>query len=119
MSDEVISYYDDGKSIYQKEWFLNGKLHKEDGPAVIGYYLSGDIEYEVWYLNGNEHRTDGPSYVEYAEYYNPESDEAFKIIFQCWYLNGKQFWPEDWLAKNGYKWPLTEDQQTEFLLVFG
>ena len=83
MSDEVISYYDDGKPIYQKEWFLNGKLHREDVPAVISYYRSGDIEYEVWYLNG------------------------------------KQFWPEDWLAKNGYKWPLTKDQQTEFLLVFG
>jgi hypothetical protein len=39
---EVI-VQDDG----DKEWYLNGKLHREDGPAVE--YSSGT---KVWYLNG-------------------------------------------------------------------
>jgi len=30
-----------------KEWFLHGKLHREDGPAVE--YVDGD---KYWYLNG-------------------------------------------------------------------
>jgi len=32
-----------------KCWFLDGKLHREDGPAVD--YISG---YKYWYLNGIE-----------------------------------------------------------------
>ena len=32
-----------------KEWRLNGKLHREDGPAVEG--ANG---YKAWYLNGKE-----------------------------------------------------------------
>ena len=30
-----------------KEWYLNGQLHREDGPAVE--YANGD---KYWYLNG-------------------------------------------------------------------
>ena len=30
-----------------KEWYLNGKLHREDGPAIE--YADGGKE---WYLNG-------------------------------------------------------------------
>ena len=54
-----------------KEWFLNGKFHKEDGPACE--YSSGIKE---WWLNGKRHRTDGPA-VEY-----PDGTKH-------WYLNGK------------------------------
>ena len=32
-----------------KEWYLNGLLHREDGPAVE--YANGDKE---WYLNDEE-----------------------------------------------------------------
>jgi len=44
-----------------KEWYLNGKLHRLDGPAVE--YADGS---KFWYLNGKLHRTDGPA-VEYAD----------------------------------------------------
>jgi hypothetical protein len=43
-------------SIGTKEWFLNGKLHREDGPAII--YADGT---KFWYLNGKLHREDGPA----------------------------------------------------------
>ena len=46
-----------------KEWFLNGKRHREDGPAIES--LNGD---KWWHLNGNLHREDGPA-VEYANGY--------------------------------------------------
>jgi len=37
-----------------KEWFLNGKRHREDGPAIE--YASGT---KAWFLNGKLHREDG------------------------------------------------------------
>ena len=54
-----------------KRWFLNGKLHREDGPAVEG--LKG---YKAWFLNGKRHREDGPA----VEWGDGEIE---------WYLNGK------------------------------
>jgi hypothetical protein len=53
------------------QWFLNGVLHRHDGPAVE--YNNG---HKIWYLNGKYHRADGPAH----EYSN-----GHKI----WYLNGK------------------------------
>ena len=43
-----------------KCWFLNGKYHREDGPAVELY--GGNKQ---WYLNGNLHREDGPAIEHY------------------------------------------------------
>ncbi len=39
-----------------KHWYLNGKLHREDGPAIE--YADG---HKFWYLNGRRHRVDGPA----------------------------------------------------------
>jgi len=71
----------------KKEWFLNGKLHREDGPAIK--YSNG---YKEWWLNGEYHREGGPA-VEYAN------------GTKYWYLNGKQFFlqKEYWEALEKYK----------------
>jgi hypothetical protein len=39
-----------------EEWYLNGMLHREDGPAVI--YADGVCE---WWQQNKLHRTDGPA----------------------------------------------------------
>jgi len=39
-----------------QNWYLNGWLHREDGPAIE--WANGD---RFWYLNGNKHRADGPA----------------------------------------------------------
>ena len=39
-----------------KRWYLNGKKHRTDGPAIE--WIDGN---KVWYLNGELHRTDGPA----------------------------------------------------------
>ncbi len=44
-----------------KEWFKNGKQHREDGPALE--LISGQ---KHWYKEGLWHREDGPA-VEYAD----------------------------------------------------
>jgi hypothetical protein len=68
----------DGK----KCWYLNGLLHRVDGPAVE--YADGT---KCWYLNGKRHRTDGPA-IEYAD--GPK----------YWYLNGKELTKEEFDAMN-------------------
>ena len=60
-----------------KYWFLNDKLHREDGPAIE--YASGS---KSWYLNGKLHREDGPA-IECAD-----GDKS-------WYLNGKKVTEEE------------------------
>lgn len=42
-----------------QRWYLNGKLHREDGPA-IEYCNNGD---KYWLIEGRPHRTDGPATV--------------------------------------------------------
>ena len=73
-----------------KEWFLNDKLHCEDGPAIE--YPDGS---KYWYLNGKLHREDGPA-IEYAD--------GTKV----WYLNGKEIHPEIlvdlWLEREVFCW---------------
>ena len=44
-----VRVYDNGTKL----WFLNGKLHREDGPAYE--YADGD---KYWYLNGKEYTED-------------------------------------------------------------
>ena len=55
-----------------KHWYLKGKLHREDGPAIER--AGGTKE---WYLNDMRHREDGPA----VEFNNGD---------KYWYLNGKQ-----------------------------
>ena len=38
---------------------LNGKCHREDGPAIIEADGS-----QIWYLNGKCHRLDGPAVIQ-------------------------------------------------------
>jgi hypothetical protein len=56
----------------EKRWFLNDKLHREDGPAVE--FADGR---KYWFLHGKYHREDGPD-VEY-----PDGRK-------CWYLNSEE-----------------------------
>jgi len=61
-------FYPDG----DQAWFLNGELHREDGPAYI--YKN---ESQEWFLNGVRHREDGPAII----YANGT---------QAWYVNGSR-----------------------------
>ena len=87
-----------------KSWYLNGKLHREDGPAVE--WSNGD---KLWYLNGEQHREDGPA-VEYAagdkfwflnNKLHREDGPAieFSSGAKFWYLNGQEYSEEDFLKK--------------------
>jgi len=81
----------------RKYWYLNGELHREDGPAV-----ECPDGRKYWYLNGKFHREDGPA----VEHPNGTKE---------WYLNGELHreggpaieWP------NGTKdWYLNDEEVT-------
>ena len=85
-------------------WYLNGKLHRVDGPAVecadgsSSWWLNGNlhrvdgpaVEWHTgsrqWFLNGKRHREDGPA-CEYAD------------GSRCWYLGGVKYTEEEFLKK--------------------
>jgi hypothetical protein len=84
-----------------KSWYLNGELHREDGPAIE--WADGT---KSWYLNGNLHREDGPA-VEWAN-----GDKQ-------WCLNHEEVHPEAivdlWLSRGVFCWC----DQTNGCLNFG
>jgi hypothetical protein len=67
-----------------KCWYLNGKRHREDGPAIE--YANGS---KFWYLNDKLHREDGPAI---------ESANGNKF----WFLNGKRLTISKWLDLNNH-----------------
>ena len=71
-----------------KRWYLNGKKHRTDGPAIE--WIDGN---KVWYLNGELHRTDGPAV---------ENANGNKY----WYLNNELVAMEDVLPdpKDQFWW---------------
>jgi len=58
-------------------WYLNGKRHREDGPAVE--FASGA---KFWYKNNKYHREGGPA----VEHSNGDRE---------WYLNGEWMTEEE------------------------
>jgi hypothetical protein len=92
-----------------KVWILDGKYHREDGPAI--QWLNGSEEWlfedqfhrvggpaveningdKAWYIHGKLHREDGPA-IENADGY------------KGWYINGEKSTEEEvmsrWNAKH-------------------
>jgi len=77
---------------------VNGKLHREDGPAVI--YNNRSWE---WFINGKRHREDGPA-IEYFDG-NP---------IRCWYLNNITYSFEEWLEKT----PILDEEKVFLRLKY-
>ena len=79
------------------EWYENGMLHREDGPAVIHANGSKD-----WCLRGRVHRNDGPA----AEH----EDGSFS-----WYLDGRNYPYMTWLEKTD----CSDEQKVMIRLIYG
>jgi len=78
-----------------KYWYLNRKLHREDGPAIEGH-----DGHKVWYLNGKYHREGGPA-VEY-----PDGTKE-------WYFNGllhREDGPASEFTDGGKRWWLNDEE---------
>jgi hypothetical protein len=94
MIEYTVKVYADGS----KTWWLNGKQHREDGPAVE--CADG---HKFWYLNDKLHREDGPA-VEYA------------YDYKSWYLNDNPMTEEEHKAAMN---PAVEMTMEEICKVLG
>lgn len=74
---EILQTTCEVNSIGIKFWYLNGKLHRLDGPAIE--IADGTKQ---WYLNDKKHRIDGPA-VEMA---NGQKE---------WWIDGKKYTEEE------------------------
>ena len=78
MNNPKITYHDNG-NVLSESYYLNGKRHRENGPAFIFYYKNGKIYFEHYYLNDKYHRENGPAVIFY---------DNGKIESERYYLNG-------------------------------
>ena len=89
----TILHREDGPAVEysngDKEWWINGRVHRIDGPAIE------TDAYNMWYVNGKRHRTDGPT-ITWAD------------GSKFWWINGIRLSPEKeailnewWDNKNG------------------
>ena len=78
MIEYTVKVYDNG----DRFWDLNGKRHREDGPAIE--WADGSKE---WLRHGNRHREDGPAI------------ECSQAGVNYWYLDGVRYTEEEFNKK--------------------
>ncbi len=84
MSEAEIYHYLDG-TMSMEMHYVDGKPHREDGPAEIGYHKDGSVSVESYYRNGILHREDGPAIIEY--------DRDGGVIEEKWFTDDNEFTP--------------------------
>lgn len=100
----------DGPSIIYRDgsyvWYLDGKLHREGGPAI---HLRSLYRYDQYYFHGQKHRIDGPAYISYQVSRTKE-----KIIqTRQWYLYNESLpgkLVEQWIQNNQIDLSTTQGQ---------
>ena len=45
------THYEDG-SVWYEQYYIDGKIHRVDGPALINYNEDGSVNYEVYRIDG-------------------------------------------------------------------
>lgn len=87
----------------RQEWYVDGRLHRSDGPAVI----RADGRQE-WYVDGQRHRLDGPAVI-YAD------------GTQVWYVRGVDLTDAvaAWMESQKIKYPWDLETQVYFQLTWG
>jgi hypothetical protein len=85
----------------KRQWTLNGKLHRENGPACI--WPSGT---KTWFINGKRHRLNGPAiewsdgskewYIDSQRHREDGPAVEWSAGYKEWFLNDK------WYEENDY-----------------
>ena len=96
----------DGRYVYangRQAWYVDGQLHRVDGPAIIGADGS-----QTWYVDGQRHRTDGPAII--------GADGR-----QAYWIYGKDIAQEvaAWISIHNVTWPFDDNTRIQFILTFG
>jgi hypothetical protein len=64
---------------YNETWFMDGKHHRIDGPAMISRCpVTGAITYEAWFQHGKLHRVDGPALIK-------RKPDTGRVYYSVWF----------------------------------
>ena len=93
----AVEYFNGDKS-----WWVDDKCHRTDGPAIE--LISG---YKSWYVDSKLHRTDGPAvefvngdkswYVDGKRHRTDGPAVEYSNNAKEWWVNGKQYSQEDFM----------------------
>lgn len=92
----IYDYFEDG-SISEARYYLDGSLHRDDGPAVITYAPGGDILESHIYKNGVKHSNGNPtnsvlsSELALTREVDPQARQHGNMIYFKKYGKGKTF----------------------------
>ena len=75
----------------------NGLLHRIDGPASVRHHAHDQIS-EAWYVEGKLHREGGPAVSRYVVDADAVSGKGFLIIVQYW-LNDTLYAHDDYVRQ--------------------
>jgi hypothetical protein len=108
-----------------QQWYLNGFLHREDGPA---FCLP---QCEEWYFEGYLHRIGAPALTRFGDRYwmvkgKIHREDGPAIMFKHeskhnrWFINDIDITVEvkQWLKENGFRYPLNVSEKVLFKLRF-
>jgi hypothetical protein len=72
----------------QESWEIDGRRHREDGPAEISRHPdTGIVVREWWYKGGLFHRDDGPAVVR-------RDAVTGRTVYSSWYQHGNKIAPK-------------------------
>lgn len=89
----IISFYnapDNSEYTLYKEWQLDGKFHRTDGPAKEWFFTNGKPKKHEWYINDQKHRECGPAMIIFDAHGNAVNEE--------WWFNGTQYSEDSWVV---------------------
>jgi antitoxin component YwqK of YwqJK toxin-antitoxin module len=61
-----------------KMYYVEGELHREDGPAFLWYYEFSGLEFEKYFIRGMEHRNNEPAKIFYSKNGEIERKEYYR-----------------------------------------
>jgi antitoxin component YwqK of YwqJK toxin-antitoxin module len=86
----ICEYYANGQLAYERYW-LNGKRHNPNAPAVRGWHENGQLWYEAYYLNGKRHNPNAPAVRGWHE--------NGQLWYEQYWLNSEELTKEQFEAK--------------------
>ncbi len=99
---------------------VNGRWHRDDGPAYQEWNDAGELTLEIWYQNDRMYRDNGPAYQKW--------NDAGELIKEGWRQNGRELTarevekilqPAEFMAvlREGLPQPIFEEIESVFRAV--
>ncbi len=74
--------WNDAGVLIREEWYQNVRSHRDNGPAYQQWNDAGVLIKEIWWQNGRLHRDNGPAHQEW--------NDAGELIRESWWQNGRK-----------------------------